>query len=294
MKSDSSKTNLINKCTEVNFSQKNNEFKSKLLDIIKKYENVLKPTISPVEITTNEIKNIIDGIEIILKNDVNTSMRSKSENNTANKSVIFKEERKNNFKVNRESSYDCFNEPNNKLASSNNNLLMKREIKAAAQKENNFTLNKENLILKTKTKSIDNLNKFLNHNNINNSPIINKSGLNEGFLDLSRTQNESYLLRNNDDELLNEHDLIISSKDNTLKKKENRFKTKNLSRSFSNTGEIYFVQETLTENIAKTHGKKLYDGKDLLDKIYNCPDGKLILLSSKDSKKLSYLLLGIY
>jgi len=123
---------------------------------------------------------------------------------------------------------------------------------------------------------------------------MNKSGLNEGFFDLSRTQNESYLLRNQDDELLNEHDLIVCSKDNTIKKKENRFKTKNLSRSFSNTGELYFVQETLTENIAKTYGKKLYDGKDLLDKIYNCPDGKLILLSSNDSKKLSYLLLGIY
>lgn len=252
---------------------------------MKKYENVFKPSITPVEITTYEIKHIIDGIEIILKNDANTSMRSRTDINLINQVVVFNEE-KTKKKNNKEWNYECFHEPNNKLASSNNNLLnTKKELLNANKKENNITLNKESLILKNKTKSKDNINKFLNIN-LNNSPI--KTGLNEGFLDFSHTQNESFLIRNNDDEYLQENDLLI----NTKKKKENKFKRKQLSRSYSNIGEIYFIQETLTENVAKTHGKNLYNGTDLLDKIYNCPEGKLIILSSNDSKKLSYLLLG--
>lgn len=46
---------------------------------MKKYENAIKPSINSSKISSNEIHNIINGIETILKNDLNSTIKTKSE-----------------------------------------------------------------------------------------------------------------------------------------------------------------------------------------------------------------------
>ena len=268
---------------------------------MKKYENVIKTSITPSEITTFEIKNIINGIETILKNDVNNTMRTKPENlkiafdDNQNQYINYKEDQKNivyskdwtNDGVGVQEQY------NNIKLINNDNVNSKKNSLNPNNNDNNFTLNKETKFFHSKIKGLDNNYKIYNdlsNSNINlGHELANKSGLNDGFLDITPLPQESFKNNNlNDDQvLINENDFVNTSDKFNIKIDKNETSREIILKKKS---EFYEIQDS--ENKSKILNKSCFEGRDLVDRIYSCPQGNIIELNSLESESISYLLIG--